>query len=179
MNHIIEVKNLQKKFGDNEVLRDINAHVDEKEVVCVIGPSGSGKSTLLRCMNLLEDITSGDIIVDGQSLTAKNLKVDNIRSEIGMVFQQFNLFPHKTVMENIILAPMKIRKLTKSQAVERGRQLLKKWGCLTKKMRSQRSWVGNSSVLLLRELSRWNQKLCCSMSQPQLLILNSWAMCSK
>ncbi|MGO1434353.1 MAG: amino acid ABC transporter ATP-binding protein [Canibacter sp.] len=128
MNHIIEVKNLQKKFGDNEVLRDINAHVDEKEVVCVIGPSGSGKSTLLRCMNLLEDITSGDIIVDGQSLTAKNLKVDNIRSEIGMVFQQFNLFPHKTVMENIILAPMKIRKLTKSQAVERGRQLLKKVG---------------------------------------------------
>ena len=129
MNHIIEVKNLQKKFGDNEVLRDINAHVDEKEVVCVIGPSGSGKSTLLRCMNLLEDITSGDIIVDGQSLTAKNLKVDNIRSEIGMVFQQFNLFPHKTVMENIILAPMKIRKADEvRKAVERGRQLLKKVG---------------------------------------------------
>ena len=132
MSPIIEVKNLQKKFGDNEVLKDINARVDESEVVCVIGPSGSGKSTLLRCMNLLEDITSGDIIVDGQSLTAKKLQIDDIRSEIGMVFQQFNLFPHKTVIENIILAPMKVRKLTRKSAIERGRALLEKVGLADK-----------------------------------------------
>ncbi|MGO2518966.1 MAG: amino acid ABC transporter ATP-binding protein [Microbacterium sp.] len=125
---IIEVKDLHKSFGDNEVLSGINCSVDESEVVCVIGPSGSGKSTLLRCLNLLEEITSGTVIVDGHDVTDKRIKIDEVRTEIGMVFQQFNLFPHKSVIENIMLAPMKVRGLDKDAARERGRALLVKVG---------------------------------------------------
>ncbi|HCS61109.1 MAG TPA: peptide ABC transporter ATP-binding protein [Microbacterium sp.] len=125
---MIEVKDLHKSFGDNEVLSGINCSVDESEVVCVIGPSGSGKSTLLRCLNLLEEITSGTVIVDGHDVTDKRIKIDEVRTEIGMVFQQFNLFPHKSVIENIMLAPMKVRGLDKDAARERGRALLVKVG---------------------------------------------------
>ncbi|MGO2683763.1 MAG: amino acid ABC transporter ATP-binding protein [Microbacterium sp.] len=125
---IIEIKDLHKSFGDHEVLSGINGSVDESEVVCVIGPSGSGKSTLLRCLNRLEEITSGTVIVDGKSVTDKTVDIDEVRTEIGMVFQQFNLFPHKSVIENITLAPMKVRKLDKNAARERGRALLKKVG---------------------------------------------------
>ena len=128
MNAIIEIKDLQKSFGSNHVLTGINGYVNESEVVCVIGPSGSGKSTLLRCLNMLEDITGGEVIVDGTSLTGKNVNIDEVRTEIGMVFQQFNLFPHKSVIENIMLAPMKVRGLNKAAALERGRALLVKVG---------------------------------------------------
>ena len=125
---IIEVKDLHKSFGTNEVLAGINCGVEESEVVCVIGPSGSGKSTLLRCLNLLEEITGGTVIVDGNNVTDKKINIDEVRAEIGMVFQQFNLFPHKSVIENIMLAPMKVRGLSKRVARERGRALLEKVG---------------------------------------------------
>ncbi|MGO1539716.1 MAG: amino acid ABC transporter ATP-binding protein [Leucobacter sp.] len=128
MNAIIEIKDLHKSFGSNHVLTGINGYVNESEVVCVIGPSGSGKSTLLRCLNMLEEITGGEVIVDGTSLTGKNVNIDEVRTEIGMVFQQFNLFPHKSVIENIMLAPMKVRGLNKAAALERGRALLAKVG---------------------------------------------------
>ncbi len=129
---IIEVKDLHKSFGDNEVLSGINCSVDESEVVCVIGPSGSGKSTLLRCLNLLEEITSGTVIVDGNDVTDKKINIDEVRTEIGMVFQQFNLFPHKSVIENIMLAPMKVRAIDKQAALARGRALLAKVGLAEK-----------------------------------------------
>ncbi|HJG80578.1 MAG TPA: amino acid ABC transporter ATP-binding protein [Brevibacterium senegalense] len=129
---MIEVTDLHKSFGDNEVLSGIDVSIDEKEVVCVIGPSGSGKSTFLRCLNLLEDVTSGEVVIDGHSLTAKKVRIDDVRAEIGMVFQSFNLFPHKTVIENIMLAPTKVRSLTKAEARERGRALLAKVGLAEK-----------------------------------------------
>lgn len=125
---IIEVTDLHKSFGSNEVLAGINCNVEESEVVCVIGPSGSGKSTFLRCLNLLEQITSGRVVIDGNSLTDKKINIDDVRTEIGMVFQQFNLFPHKSVIENIMLSPMKVRGLSRTQARERGRALLEKVG---------------------------------------------------
>ena len=125
---IIEVKELRKSFGDNEVLKGISAEVEEKEVVCVVGPSGSGKSTFLRCLNMLENITGGEVIIDGTNLTSKGVKIDAVRTEIGMVFQQFNLFPHKTVLENITMAPLKVRGLNKTQANQRAEALLEKVG---------------------------------------------------
>ncbi|WP_280529495.1 amino acid ABC transporter ATP-binding protein [Paramicrobacterium chengjingii] len=125
---IIHVADLHKKFGDNEVLKGINCDVEPQEVVCVIGPSGSGKSTFLRCLNMLEDITSGEVVIDGQSLTAKDTDINAVRTEIGMVFQQFNLFPHKSVIENIMLAPQKVRKLSTAEARDRGLKLLEKVG---------------------------------------------------
>ncbi|MGC0273760.1 amino acid ABC transporter ATP-binding protein [Pseudactinotalea sp. Z1739] len=125
---IIDVTDLHKSFGDHEVLAGINCSVAEQEVVCVIGPSGSGKSTFLRCLNLLEEVTSGEVVIDGHSLTDRRVKIDAVRAEIGMVFQQFNLFPHKSVIENIMLAPMKVRRLSKAAARDRGRALLKKVG---------------------------------------------------
>jgi glutamine transport system ATP-binding protein len=125
---MIKVRQLYKKFGDNEVLRGIDCEIKEKEVVCVIGPSGSGKSTFLRCLNLLETITSGEVIIDGENIMDPNIDINKIRTEVGMVFQQFNLFPHKNVMENIILAPMKVRKLSREEAIARGEKLLEKVG---------------------------------------------------
>ena len=125
---IIEVTDLHKSFGDNEVLTGINLTVADGEVVCVIGPSGSGKSTLLRCLNRLEESTSGVIVVDGHHLTDRRIHIDEVRSEIGMVFQQFNLFPHMSVVENIMLAPTMVRRLGKTAARERARLLLAKVG---------------------------------------------------
>lgn len=125
---MIDVKNLKKSFGKLEVLKDISVSIEEKEVVCVIGASGSGKSTFLRCLNRLEDITGGHVIVDGQDITDKSVNINTVRQEVGMVFQQFNLFPHKTVMENIILAPMKTRGTLKTEAVKRAEELLAKVG---------------------------------------------------
>lgn len=125
---IIQVKNLHKSFGDNEVLKGINCDVEPQEVICVIGPSGSGKSTFLRCLNMLEDITSGEVVIDGQSLTDPTTDINAVRTEIGMVFQQFNLFPHKSVLENIMLAPQKVRKISIGEARERGLKLLDKVG---------------------------------------------------
>lgn len=125
---MIRVTNLKKTFGTNEVLKDINVHVKPQEVVVVIGPSGSGKSTLLRCMNMLETITSGHVLIEGMDITDKKTDINKVRTEVGMVFQQFNLFPHKKVIENIMLAPMKVRNIPAGKAREKGLELLKKVG---------------------------------------------------
>lgn len=125
---MIQVKDLHKSFGDHQVLKGINCEVEDKEVVCVIGPSGSGKSTFLRCLNLLETITAGDVIIDGENLNDSKTNINEIRTEVGMVFQQFNLFPHKSVIENIMLAPQKVRKISKKEARDRGLALLEKVG---------------------------------------------------
>lgn len=125
---MIEVKNLKKSFGSNEVLKDINVTVKPQEVVVVIGPSGSGKSTFLRCLNMLETITGGHVNIEGVDLTDKQTDINKVRTEVGMVFQQFNLFPHKKVIENIMLAPMKVRNVPAEKAREKGLELLRKVG---------------------------------------------------
>ncbi len=125
---MIRVENLKKSFGNNEVLKDISLTIKPQEVVVVIGPSGSGKSTFLRCLNLLETITDGKIYIEGVDITDKKTDINKIRAEVGMVFQQFNLFPHKTVLENIILAPMKVKKMDRETAVKKARELLRKVG---------------------------------------------------
>ncbi|SFE26066.1 amino acid ABC transporter ATP-binding protein [Alteribacillus iranensis] len=125
---MIEVRDLHKSFGETEVLKGLSTTIEEKEVVCVIGPSGSGKSTFLRCLNMLEDITSGQVIIDGYDLTDSKTDINLVRSEVGMVFQHFNLFPHMTVLENIILAPQKVRGLTKGEAEKNALPLLGKVG---------------------------------------------------
>ncbi|WP_306821878.1 amino acid ABC transporter ATP-binding protein [Bacillus pumilus] len=125
---MITVKNLKKSFGDHEVLKDINAVIEEKEVVCVIGPSGSGKSTFLRCLNKLENITAGEVVVHGHTITDPKVNINKVRQEVGMVFQHFNLFPHKTVLENITIAPMKVKGTDKKAAVDKAMDLLEKVG---------------------------------------------------
>lgn len=124
---MIFVKNLHKYFGKLEVLKGINCHIKEKEVVVVIGPSGSGKSTFLRCLNKLEELTDGEIVIDGIPLNSET-NVNTIRREVGMVFQRFNLFSHMTALENIILAPQIVRSMSKSEAEQAGLELLRKVG---------------------------------------------------
>ena len=124
----VQVNNLQKHFGDLEVLKGIDMEVKEGEVVCLIGPSGSGKSTFLRCLNCLEMPTAGTIIVDDYNLTEKTADINKIRENIGMVFQQFNLFPHLTVLENIMLAPVDRKKMTKEEASKKAVELLQSVG---------------------------------------------------
>jgi polar amino acid transport system ATP-binding protein len=124
----IEVRDLHKYFGDNEVLKGIDFFVDQGEVVCVIGPSGSGKSTLLRCVNRLEEPTSGTILVEGIDITDPETDLDGVRSRIGMVFQQFNLFPHMTVLRNLTIAQERAKKRSKDEAVEIARRNLAKVG---------------------------------------------------
>ena len=128
MDEVIRVKALTKQFGKLPVLRGIDCAIKLKEVVCVIGPSGSGKSTFLRCLNGLDDASSGEVLVHGVSVHDPKTDIDRLRSEIGMVFQRFNLFPHKTVLENITLAPSKVRRLNGAQANDRARLLLEKVG---------------------------------------------------
>ncbi len=125
---MIEVRDLYKDFKSLKVLQGITCRVAEGEVVCVIGPSGSGKSTFLRCLNLLEQPTQGKIVIDGVSLTDKSTNINKVRQKVGMVFQLFNLFPHKTALENIMLAPLKVARLSRTQAEERARALLEKVG---------------------------------------------------
>ena len=132
MDEVIRVEGLTKNFGSLRVLRGIDCTVSASEVVCVIGPSGSGKSTFLRCLNGLEEASGGRVLVHGISVHDNGTDIDALRSEIGMVFQRFNLFPHKTVMENIALAPMKVRGLSPAQANERAHALLDKVGLLDK-----------------------------------------------
>ena len=124
---MIEIKNLQKSFGDLKVLKGIDLHIDEGEVVVIIGPSGSGKSTLLRCINFLEEPTGGTITVDGILLDSEE-NINKVREEVGMVFQRFNLFPHMTVLKNITLAPMKVRKIEKERAEMTAQELLDRVG---------------------------------------------------
>lgn len=124
---MIDVINLKKSFGDVEVLKGIDITINKGDIVAIIGPSGSGKSTVLRCMNYLEEPTSGDVIVDGMNLNVKE-NINNVRAEVGMVFQRFNLFPHMTVLDNITLAPQKIRKMSKEEAEKIALELLAKVG---------------------------------------------------
>jgi aspartate/glutamate/glutamine transport system ATP-binding protein len=125
---IIEFHGVNKFFGDFQVLEDIELSVDEGEVVVVIGPSGSGKSTLLRCINGLEEITSGELIVDGMRLSDKKADMNKVRTEIGMVFQQFNLYPHMTIAQNVKLAPKKVKNVSEKEADDRCSRLLERVG---------------------------------------------------
>nr|WP_330365842.1 ATP-binding cassette domain-containing protein [Clostridioides difficile] len=112
---MITIKNLSKSFGDLNVLKNIDLEIAKGEIMVIVGPSGSGKSTLLRCMNLLEIPTGGEIIFEGKNLVDKKTNIDEVRQNIGMVFQNFNLFPHKTILDNITLAPIKLKKMTKEE----------------------------------------------------------------
>ncbi|HPC04662.1 MAG TPA: amino acid ABC transporter ATP-binding protein [Syntrophales bacterium] len=125
---MIRISNLRKNFGSLEVLRGVNLHVKPGEVVVIIGPSGSGKSTLLRCINVLEEITSGTVVVDGFDVTDRNTDINYVRAETGMVFQLFNLFPHMTVLHNVTLGPVKVRKMDRKKAEQLGMELLEKVG---------------------------------------------------
>lgn len=129
---MISIKNLHKKFGSLHVLRGVDLKVEEREVVVIIGPSGSGKSTILRCINYLEEPTEGEIIVDGITLSKQESVINKVRAEVGMVFQRFNLFPHMTVLENIELAPVKVRKMAKKDAEAVALDLLDKVGLADK-----------------------------------------------
>ncbi|MBZ4660781.1 MAG: methionine transporter ATP-binding protein [Desulfacinum sp.] len=129
---MIRIENLHKSFGSLEVIKGIDLHVRPAEVVCIIGPSGSGKSTVLRCINRLEQPTSGRIIVDGKDITDPRTNMNLVRAEATMVFQQFNLFPHMTVLHNVTLGPVKVRGLSKAEAEKRGLELLAKVGLAEK-----------------------------------------------
>ena len=130
---VIKVEHLQKKFGRNEVLKDINAQVNEGQVICLIGPSGAGKSTFLRCLNLLDQPSSGKVIFEDKELTTLSEdQLDQLRERMGMVFQQFNLFPHMNIIENIKLAPMKVKGMSDSEAKAKGMELLDQVGLADK-----------------------------------------------
>jgi polar amino acid transport system ATP-binding protein len=131
-NEKIVVTNLHKYFEDNEVLKGVDAVIHEGEVVCVIGPSGSGKSTFLRCLNKLEELTSGKIVVDGYDITDKKVDINKVRENIGMVFQQFNLFPNMTVKKNIMMAPVELKKMGPLEADKKAMQLLERVGLADK-----------------------------------------------
>ncbi|WP_147645017.1 amino acid ABC transporter ATP-binding protein [Treponema pectinovorum] len=161
----IHVENLRKTFGTLEVLKDISLDITEGEVVCIIGPSGSGKSTFLRCLNHLEVPTSGKIVVDGKDITDKKINLNKVRENIGMVFQHFNLFANKTVIQNLMLAPVELKKMTKQEAKINGMKLLQRVGLETKadahpqqlsggqkqRVAIARSLAMNPSVLLFDE----------------------------
>ena len=125
---MLRVKDLHKSFGDNEVLKGIDENIEKGEVVCVIGPSGSGKSTFLRCLNLLEKPTAGEVYMDDEKINYPNVDIKKVRQRLGMVFQNFNLFPHKTVTENITMAPINVLKMSQADAVKKAHELLKMVG---------------------------------------------------
>ena len=128
----IKVDNLKKSFGPLEVLKDISVEVHKGEVVCVIGPSGSGKSTFLRCLNRLEKATGGKILINGTDITSKDVNINKVRENIGMVFQHFNLFNNLNIIDNLTLAPVQLKKCSKEEAVNRARQMLEKVGLVEK-----------------------------------------------
>ena len=132
MQNKVSVNGLVKSFGDLEVLKGMDVEIEEGEVVCLIGPSGSGKSTFLRCLNRLEQITDGTVVIDGFPITDPQTDINTVRENIGMVFQHFNLFPHKTVLENIMLAPVELKRKTREEAGIRGEQLLEMVGLADK-----------------------------------------------
>jgi polar amino acid transport system ATP-binding protein len=129
----LELSDVRKRFGDNEVLRGVNLTVEEHQVVCLIGPSGCGKSTLLRCINALETIETGEIRMEGERVSGRGVDLNALRQDVGIVFQSFNLFPHMTVLDNVTLAPVKVLKLPKTEAVDRAHALLDRIGMWDKR----------------------------------------------
>jgi len=129
----IELRDVHKRFGANEVLRGVSLNVDEHQVVCLIGPSGCGKSTLLRCVNALESIEGGEIFIDDERVSGRGVDLNALRQDVGIVFQSFNLFPHMSVLENVTLAPTKVLKLSKAEAIDRGHALLDRIGMWEKR----------------------------------------------
>lgn len=170
---MIRVKNLQKQYGDIHVLRGIDCEIAEGEVVCVIGPSGSGKSTFLRCLNGLEEATGGDIVVNGMAVSDPRTDLNTLRTGVGMVFQRFNLFPHMSVLDNVVLAPMQVKGTSRQDAVLAAERLLKKVGLLDKidAFPSQLSGGQQQRVAIARALP-WGLGSCCSMNPPRRWILN-------
>ncbi|MBM6991372.1 amino acid ABC transporter ATP-binding protein [Mobilibacterium timonense] len=150
---MIEIKDLHKSFGSHKVLKGINETVDESEVLCIIGPSGSGKSTMLRCINHLEEPTSGEIYIDGELITDKN--INEVRKRMGMVFQSFNLFPHKTVLENITIAPMNVKGVSQEEAEKKAMELLARVGLEDKASEYPKSLSGGQQqrVAIARALA--------------------------
>ena len=150
---MIEIKDLYKSFGDLEVLKGIDQNVDEGEVLCIVGPSGSGKSTMLRCINRLEEPTGGEIWIDGELITDKNL--DEMRTRMGMVFQSFNLFPHKSVIENLTIGPVNVKKVDEAAAREKGMKLLERVGLAEKAEEYPRNLSGGQQqrVAIARALA--------------------------
>ena len=152
---MITVNNLQKSFGDLHVLRGVDQHITPGEKVCLIGPSGSGKTTLLRCLNLLEQPTGGHILFEGQDITDPRCDINKVRQQMGMVFQQFNLFPHLTIMKNITLAPVKLKGMNKSEAEDRAMELLKRVGLQDKALNYPRQLSGGQQqrIAIVRALA--------------------------
>ena len=152
---MIHVSKLCKDFGKNHVLKGIDEHIKKGEVVVVIGPSGSGKSTFLRCLNLLEEPTSGNIIFEGNDITSKKIDINKIREKMGMVFQQFNLFPHKSVLENLTIAPIKVKKISKEDAEKKAFKLLERVGLTNKATSYPSSLSGgqNQRIAIARALA--------------------------
>lgn len=150
---MIEIRDLHKSFGSHKVLKGINETVDESEVLCIIGPSGSGKSTMLRCINHLEEPTSGEIYIDGELITDKN--INEVRKRMGMVFQSFNLFPHKTVLENITIAPMNVKGVSQEEAEKKAMELLARVGLEDKASEYPKSLSGGQQqrVAIARALA--------------------------
>ncbi|MGG6739759.1 UNVERIFIED_CONTAM: amino acid ABC transporter ATP-binding protein, partial [Streptococcus suis] len=163
MSTMIKVNQLQKRFGQAHILRGIDCEIRAREVVCVIGPSGSGKSTFLRCLNGLEEVSDGDIFIEGVKLNDPKVNLNALRAELGMVFQRFNLFPHMTVLENLIMAPMQVRKLSRRDAVLVAEKLLQKVGLLDKidAFPNQLSGGQQQRVAIARALSMSPQALLC------------------
>jgi len=152
---LVEIQDLHKYFGKLEVLKGINLNVYEKEVVCLIGPSGAGKSTLLRCINRLEEPTRGKVIVDGVDITDRKVNLNKVRSEIGMVFQHFNLFPHMTALQNCTLGLIKVRKMKKEEAEKRAMEMLERVGLASKAHAKPRQLSGGQQqrVAIARALA--------------------------
>ena len=150
---MIEIKKLYKSYGDNEVLKGIDQTVSEAEVLCIVGPSGSGKSTMLRCINLLEVPTSGEVYIDGELVTSQN--INEIRTKMGMVFQNFNLFPHMTVLENVTCAPINVKGVSKADAEAKAMELLTRVGLDNKANAYPRSLSGGQQqrVAIARALA--------------------------
>ena len=150
---MIEIKGLRKSFGDHEVLKGIDQNVEEGEVLCIVGPSGSGKSTMLRCINRLEEPTGGEIFIDGEAVTDKN--VDAMRTKMGMVFQSFNLFPHKSVLENLTIGPLNVKKADKKESEEKAMMPLERVGLAEKAHEYPRNLSGGQQqrVAIARALA--------------------------
>ncbi len=165
---MIEINDVHKRFGPVEVLKGVSFRVTEGEVVCLIGPSGSGKSTILRCINGLETYEEGNISVLGQRVNNKHKSINDLRRQIGMVFQRFNLFPHRSVLENVMEGPLHVNGEPRSVAEKRARDLLAMVGLADK----FNAWPGNSSALQLRVRLRYNRRRFCLMSLPRHSIQN-------